>query len=393
MNDKQLLTFEFIERKLHPYKISNKTVTDWPLFVDIKSHHDLPMNHFGVILIFCSFREGRYREITKEGWMKIMPTWNIIELETYINSKIFKESYKVDEKTCERIFQNGRIFGGAIRNIISSIHLSEDPQKMTRAALLRKGADVCDRFFKVGFGGTEDVISDLLIHRNPSVKENGSYDYNALSMTYNFASPYVLKELTALNKSGFVAAAKQKYMFGTFNGSEDGKEFEMLCFHSFPFSGLKFKITPLQNTVDLKEFFVTFPAIEYLPLNWRFRNDYLKCNVLYLPPYGNLEAVDAFCVMKILPAGKLTLINLQCTISPKHSIKMNGINIIYNAFQQNSNILIANSIIVFVIPSTGKLVAKQSIVNNAKVTALKIPTAIKSIENQQYKLTNNFGGL
>jgi len=168
-----------------------------------------------------------------------------------------------------------------------------------KEALNEKGDIICDKFFKTGFGVLEVEVSDALIHRNPLVDEDGSYDYNALNkmVNFHFASPYVLKELMKLIDRSLVAQAKRKYQLGTFCGGEDGKEFEILCFHSFRFSGVPFEITPLHNTEKLKNATITFPDIEILALDWRTREGYLKCDVLYLPPYGILESGDAFCVV------------------------------------------------------------------------------------------------
>jgi hypothetical protein len=214
MNDKQLTTYEFNERKLEFIEISN-TGTEWPLFADLKSDDTLPMSHWGATLIFSTNTLRSYKEVTKQGWLKIMPTWTVTELETYVLSEYFKKNRNVDETTCARIFKNSHIFGGVIRHIINSIYyLSDEPERMIEQALMANGTAVSDRFCRAGLGGTEDDICDLLVHRNPAVKEDGSFNYDAYAMNFNFASPYVLKKFTVLNHNGFVAAAKQKYSSG-----------------------------------------------------------------------------------------------------------------------------------------------------------------------------------
>ena len=68
-----------------------------------------------------------------------------------------------------------------------------DPVTIIHLAIATKGELVCERYYKAGFGGDDDAVSDMLVHRNPVRKEDGSYDFNVYSSTYLFASPYVLQ--------------------------------------------------------------------------------------------------------------------------------------------------------------------------------------------------------
>eukprot|EP01031_Cornospumella_fuschlensis_P034679 gene34679-41995_t len=49
--------------------------------------------HAGISLIFTSFRPSRFKEITKNGWNKVMPTWSADEQAEYFNSTQFESEY------------------------------------------------------------------------------------------------------------------------------------------------------------------------------------------------------------------------------------------------------------------------------------------------------------
>jgi hypothetical protein len=53
-----------------------------------------------------------------------------------------------------------------------------DPVTIIHPAIATKGELVCERYYKAGFGGDDDAVSDMLVHRNPVRKEDGSYDFN-----------------------------------------------------------------------------------------------------------------------------------------------------------------------------------------------------------------------
>ena len=99
--------------------------------------------------------------------------------------------------------------------MIQAAIAAKDPLKVIKAAITTKGAQICERFFKAGFGGSEEAISDMLVHRNPC-KENGSYDFDADLCAYSFASPYILRQLLQLKDSMLVTDARNKYNVGTF---------------------------------------------------------------------------------------------------------------------------------------------------------------------------------
>jgi hypothetical protein len=131
-----------------------------------------------------------------------------------------------------------------------------------------KGLQLCTRFFKAGFDGTEDFISDNLVHGNPrKLVDDSGYNFNANACIYSFASPYILKLLIQLNENLLVADARNKYNAGIFRGGDDGIEFELLCLHAFKITDVEFLAQPLTIGVPVTR--VNFPPKRILPLNWR----------------------------------------------------------------------------------------------------------------------------
>ena len=274
------------------------------LFADMETDIGSPTEHGGISFIFTSFRPSRYKELTKSGWRKIMPTWSADEQADFFNSPQFEMDYGLE--VAQRAFGNIPYFGGSIRSNIQVAIDAKNPLKVIEAAITTKGAEICERFFKAGLGGSEEAISDMLIHRNP-YKENDIYDFDADLCVYSFASPYILRQLLQLNDSMLVTDARNKYNVGTFRGGDNGNEFELLCLHGFKISDVEFLAQPLTDNAHAMK--VKFPPKQVLALNWRERQEYLEANVLYIPPYGNLESGDSFCLIEL--NGKWSLVILQ----------------------------------------------------------------------------------
>jgi hypothetical protein len=334
-----------------------------------------PKEHAGVSLIFTSFRRTRYYELTKKGWRKVMPTWSADEQAELFSSAQFQSEY--DKEVVQRAYKNIFYLGGSIRNNIET----KDPVKKIEDAIIRKGEYVCERFFKAGFGGTEDVLTDVLVHRNP-VMTGDVYDFDAEPCAFSFASPYVLRRLLALNNNMLVTDVRNKYTVGTFRGGDDGFEFELLCLHGFKISDVEFHAQPLtENTRPIK---VKFPPKQVLALNWREK--YLEANLLYIPPYCNLESGDAFCLIEI--NGRWTVVIIQCTIAENHPVKQNDVKIIRDCYVKNQGLQVDDTVIMFMIPVTGKLKAEQPLVTSKKVGALEEVQRVTIAVKAQYKIEN-----
>lgn len=372
------------------YILGPQEVTDdrYPLFADLKDKIGQPEDHTGTILLFCSLSNERYKEVTKEGSWKLMPTWTTLELEAYICSEEFKAEFKATPEQCQKTYEASFVCGGKLRNCLKCGLKGVNPESLIDSALSQKGFLVAQNFFTGGFGGLEIEISDDLVHRNPLQRADGSFDYEALDkvVNFHFASPYVLNKIRERFKQEIVSKAKAKYAVGTFSGGSDGSEFELLCFHGFKFCNVIFPIVPLNGTTGLHKVEVVFPDMEVLTLDWKCRIDYLKPNVLYVPPYGNLESGDGFCVLTI--NGIQTLIILQCTIAENHPVKANGVAVIRKAMCDVSKVSVEDVILVFVTPSKGKLRTKQNIVSQKGLGLSRIDANVSSIKTKQFYMEN-----
>jgi hypothetical protein len=194
----------------------------------------------------------------------------------------------------------------------------------------------------------------------------------------------VLRRLLQLKNSMLVPEARNKYTTGTFRGGDDVNVFELLCLHGFKISDVEFLAQPLTDGTQATT--VRFPDKQVLALNWREQKDYLQVNVLYIPPYGNLESGDSFCLIKINE--RWTLVVLQCTIAEHHPVKQNGMKIFHDCFTKNSHLSVDDTVIMFMIPVNGKLKTKQSLVTQKIGGALEEVQRVSIEVTAQYKIEN-----
>jgi hypothetical protein len=352
-----------------------------PLFADMEDEQGSPKEHAGVSLIFTSFRLSHYKELTKMGWQKVMPTWSAEEQGVVFNSAQFQSEH--GEQVAQRAYDNCLYFGGSIRNNINFAITGESPIEVVERAIMEKGQYVVERFFRLGFGGTEDVdvVWDFLVHRNPKIVA-GVYNFGSKAYVFSFASPYVLRRLLSLNNNMLVTDVRNKYVAGTFRGGDEGNEFERLCLHGFKISDVEFDAQPLTENAQPTK--VKFPPKQVLALNWRQSENYLEANVLYIPPYGNLESGDAFCLIEI--NGRWTVVIIQCTIAENHPVKQNDVKIIYDCYAKNQELKVDDTVIIFMIPAYGKLKVKQPLVTSKNGGELEEAQRVTVPVTAQYKI-------
>ena len=236
-----------------------------------------------------------------------------------------------------------------------------DPEENVNRVLADKGEEVYQRFFKHGFVDEEDAVWDILVHRNPARKDDGSYNFNAVSCTYSFASPYVVRRLLQLKGSAMETEARNKYSADTFRRGEDGNngnEFALLCLYGSQISDIEFLAQPL--TDNAQPTILKFPPTQVLALDWLEREKYLEAKVLYIPSYSNLESGGSFCLMEL--NGRWTLVVVQCTTAEKHPVEQDGLEIIYDCFTKKRELKVDEMVIVFMTPVHGKLKAQQPLV-------------------------------
>jgi hypothetical protein len=313
----------------------------------------------------------------KNGYNKLMPTWSYEEMSTYIMSATFGCDHKKDLVERELILRKFDYFGGVMRSVINN------DETTIQEAIEDKGKAICDRYFTSGDGGMESTISDVLIHRNPPKDNDGKNLYEVLNIcySYSFASHHIFTKLVEKNKEIFIKRSTLKFVYGTYAGVENGKQFEWICLHIFKCTNRIFTVNPLNKTKDLISFDIEFTESADLVRNWKIEK--LSENVLYLPTIENLESGYAFCVTKVNDV--LTLIVLQITISDCHPVKINGLEAICKCYA-NSNIEIKNKILIFVTPVNGKLTSKQKLTTTKGIVATNIPETVGAFCNNQFKI-------
>lgn len=211
-------------------------------FAGMANEFGSPNEHAGISSIFSLFRSSRYKDLVKNGWSRVMPTWSAEEQADLFNSPQSESNYS--KEVVQRAYINTIFFGGAIRNNNQAGVTGNDPSGIIEEAILIKGQAVCDRSFKAGFNGTEEFVPDVLVHRNPR-RTNDGYDFHDVPCACPFAPPFVLRRLLKLRDTMLVTDAGNKYSAGTFHGRDDGNTFEFLCLREFKISGAELGALPL----------------------------------------------------------------------------------------------------------------------------------------------------
>jgi len=107
---------------------------------------------------------------------------------------------------------------------------------------------------------------------------------------------------------------------------------------------------------------------------------------LYIPPYGNLESGDAFCLIEI--NGRWTLVILQCTIAENHPVKQDGMKVINDCYKKIPALKMDDTVIMFMIPLNGKLKTKQPVVTQKKGEVVEEVQRVTITVTAQYKIQN-----
>ena len=116
----------------------------------------------------------------------MLPTWSTEKQSEYFRSPQFESEYS--KEVAQRAYENIGYFGGSIRSNIEVAISRQSPVTMIEAAILAKGDLLCERYFKAGFGDSEDALSDVLVHRNPKMVDD-KYDFDSVLGVFSFASP------------------------------------------------------------------------------------------------------------------------------------------------------------------------------------------------------------
>lgn len=186
-----------------------------PLFVDIQEQI-LPKVHAGKVFIFNSFQPIKYKEITKERVVSIVPTWSEWEYATYMSCGHFwtdRGLNMTDESHYALVKESITLYGGSFRNVIVAVLQTLQGSgvqlhSMLDNALQNKGPSTAECVFRNSLRCGDADISDVLIHRNPSVDDRGDFLYESPCTVYSVASPYIFQKLLAFKSQHYSAEMK-----------------------------------------------------------------------------------------------------------------------------------------------------------------------------------------
>ena len=324
--------------------------------------------------IFSSPNEGRYKEIMKNSThiKYIMPTWTEQELSCIeANSSKLRELYEW--------------YGGVPRHVFPSQKVN-DAFDDVRNALTVKGPEVCGQIFTGGFGGKDDSQSYILVHINPPMVD-GVYIFCGQPV-YCFASHNVFLRLSAMYEGKKLAEAVNIFNVGdpcgTFGPSTAGVMFEKLCLWLAPFAGKILEAQSLPLTANQQASSFVVPLESRVLNNNHPPSGSLEPNCLYIPRFSNLESGDAFYVIPHGNDGKFQLVVLQITVAESHPVKVNGLNTIVSAYQEEIVANIDQKVLLFVTYLNGQFRAVQSLTTQqgGAMADASIPVNVR--EFQQY---------
>ena len=326
-------------------QISQNTLSETLLFVDMAEIFN-PDCHAKYTLIFSTPDPGGYDHFLRDsfGTKYTLPTWTEKEL-CFVNPNIVSW-YDRFEK-----------FGGVPGHVFAkdfSMQVLDNVVKEKGSSLLST------KFLKYGFRFIDSEVDYSIIHINPPRADDGKYIYSDVSIVYTFASDFIFRKLCEYYKECLLKEATALYnddihhACKTLGGASAANLFEKLCLWLAPVAGRTITCESLETNKD--PMVVTIPKFEILPYNWKEEHNLLS-GVLYQPTVSNMEFGNAFCV--VLIDGVHVLIVFQFTVEEMHSVKANGLSVIYDAFTESVREKISRKMIIFVTPVDGILRTKQ----------------------------------
>ncbi|PKK58121.1 hypothetical protein RhiirC2_796830, partial [Rhizophagus irregularis] len=263
-------------------------------------------------ILICSPKRKHYKRFDKyhNGVVTIryMPIWNWKEIK---NCRKMLYDDKVTLELAKDLFSK---WGGIPRYVLERANDETHQSKLIDAI---KGCKV-KIFDDIGEKCIErSETSHMIAHIdvNPSYKE----------VILRFASNYVRERVTDKLETSIRARLLEKTKAGTGN-SLLGSVFEYIA-HRTLWNGGKFDVRPLDKYEDNNNYdsdaIVNLPKQD-LPLYFhKTRIDVIEDGVYYQPQESNFPSVDS-----IIAPNKV----FQMTIAKRHSIKMNGLKILYDKF-------------------------------------------------------------
>lgn len=318
--------------------------------------------------IFSSPAPSRYKEILKRSprYRYIMPTWSELEL-MFLNSNI------------EQWYENFVVFGGVPRYVIPNSLSDINPYDTLQQTLAENGGIIAEEFFKSSFRTIDLLQNYTLVHINPPVSGDGSFNYGG-AIVYSFASDYIFQWLVEKHNAQMLAGAVGMFNSGaaldSYGAVSAGHLFEKICLWLQPLDNHCITAASLGSDAAIT---FTVPATRLaLPHDWK-KTGQLPENILIVPRISNLESGDAFCVVERM------LVVFQVTVAKSHPVKVNGLRDILLAFPEHVRANITQKLVVFVIPKHGTLDKEQALHTQKGEQVVSMPRIVNDFQQYVYR--------
>lgn len=226
------------------------------------------------------------------------------------------------------------------------------------------------------------VILLLLVHINPPVTDgNFKYDW---APVYSFASKAIFKSLAEMHIVQMLASAKGMFNAGVapdqYVAVSAGILFEQICLLLKPLDWQLITAASLENSGSIS---FTMPLERHLLQRDWTRTSELSANLLIVPRISNLEPGNAFCLVQC-DTDSYWLVVLQITVGESHPVKANELNEILRSFPENLRNKITRRVLLFVTPSYGPLIKKQTLQTQKNEPSVLLPGDVQSFEQFVY---------
>jgi len=359
INENNEFNFSISKLSCHLYTFD---IENQILLVDFKDTSE-PMNLGKATIIHSSPNEMRYKQSmnSMNHFKYYLPTWS------------YEEIKRIDEDE-NNWRHNFEIFGGVPRSIFST-----DSENKLAEALVKKGSIIASCFSKSDHGNIDSESCYMLLHINPLYKVVDDVWIYDSAAVYTFASNYVFIKIYELNVKLINSFALDIFNIRkgneTYCGSSTGNLFEKLVLFVYPLNSKRFDVTRFDNS---ETFTINVPSVSHdLPYDWDSVG--LELNKLYIPKVSNLESGNSFFAGEY--GGGIVLVVFQITVGMEHPIKSNGLKAIFESFRCN----ITLNLLVFVTPTSDRLIADQKIVTKKGNAIQRIPDCFKNFKQCYFR--------
>ena len=346
-------------------------------------------------MIFSSPNPDRYKETMKGGnsHKYYVPVWTKDELRLlpWYNNEDADKGYQVH---------------GGLPRYIKEYMNKMAVSKMELDALFEgKGANIAEKFFKHGFGGTDEEVSHRIFHLHPmevTDPKTNTTNTDYTLYTYSFASDYIWTRFQENYLVGLHAECADVFNAGlsqgTWGGASAGNLFEKLVLWTCPLAGQRLNVTCLKGstarhlTEGQMEQIVVPAEVRLLPAR-RDGDILVQTDSYYTPAVSNFASGDCFYLAPIPNTNpqQYELTVFQITVGQNHPVKAAGLAYITNLYTNpaGANIpleSITRRRLVFVTPKIAPLDKAQPLHNTKRVVVTGEDIPLEARDFDQFML-------